>query len=553
MFRVPIGQPWRRIGPVVVMLAVVGYSATSIAAVPLRSDFDGDGFDELVVAAPGRAVDGVDGAGIVIIVPGAPTGVDPASATQVFHRAVEGVPGDLAEAESWGMVIDTADFNSDGYFDLAIGSPTAEVEGRPNNGDVVILFGSENGLTSDGALHFLPDAELGSSSFFGAALASGAFYTDPFVGLAIGAPGAFEGSGAVVVYRASLTGGLGEPTILRADMLPIEEPERRSTPQAFGAALVAGQFNQVGGGFGRVDLAIASQQSGRGGVAGGNAGRIYVAVGGTDETTRGLSLGAGFFYDLDLDVAQDFRADPGLLVSSMATGDLDGDGALDIVFGVPTATFPGPEGAIGRAGAVAVLYGDGAGLTSRDEETWRQDLAGFRDEPERGDEFGAAIVTADFDDDGRADLAIGTPFEMELGLEDRGLIHLLYGTEAGLTIERRLTLHHDMEFYGANMGQSAAGDLFAAAFGTGDFDGDGFADLAVGVPGRVGPGGEPTAGKVVVLRGSERGATTAFSITISFETLVALDLAPEAGDYFGLALSGGPADCWLATLCMRLR
>jgi hypothetical protein len=552
----PVTQPghrWQRTLRWIATLWLLPlFASIANAAVPLRSDFNGDGFDELVVAVPGRTVDGHDGAGIIVIVPGSADGIDPAAATQIFHRGSDGVPGEPAAGEAWGLVLETADFNADGFFDLAIGSPATELDGRPA-GDVVVLFGSEDGLKSDDALHLTPDADLGDAPFFGAALATGAFYTDPFIGLAIGAPGAFDGAGAVVVYRSSLSGSLSEPTILREDLAATEDPDRRGVGYAFGAALAAGQFNQLGEGFGRTDLAIASQQRDRGGEPGPHAGRIYVALGGGDATTRGLSLADGLFYDLDLDVAPDFAADSGLFASTMIAGDFDGDGALDLAIGMPTASYPAEDGVVSRAGGVALLYGDGEAFVRRDEETWRENLTGFRDELERGDEFGTGLVAGDFNDDGRADLAIGTPFETDLDLERRGVMHFLYGTETGLSVSWRQTVHHDLEYYGAEMGESAAGDLFAAALGRGDFDGDGFADLAVAIPGRAGPDGEANAGWVLVMRGRERGATTAFATIISHGSLTALGLTPEEDDYLGLAVSGGPADCWIATLCMRLR
>ena len=96
-----------------------------------------------------------------------------------------------------------------------------------------------------------------------------------------------------------------------------------------------------------------------------------------------------------------------------------------------------------------------------------------------GDQFGWAFAAGDFDGDGFADLAVGHPGEDVLGNVNTGAVTLLMGApNANL---------------GARVGALAAGvdglpDVlqahsdFGRAMCIGDFGGDGFADLVVGVP-----------------------------------------------------------------------
>ena len=86
---------------------------------------------------------------------------------------------------------------------------------------------------------------------------------------------------------------------------------------------------------------------------------------------------------------------------------------------------------------------------------------------------------SDFNGDGIADLVIGAPFEDVDAFGSAGAIHVLYGYSNGL---RSLG---DQYFTQASPG--VPGDLqavanFGDAIAAGDFNGDGFSDLAVGAP-----------------------------------------------------------------------
>ncbi len=84
------------------------------------------------------------------------------------------------------------------------------------------------------------------------------------------------------------------------------------------------------------------------------------------------------------------------------------------------------------AGVVHILYGSSSGLqtSSPVDQFWNQNTPGVEDKAETGDEFGGAS-SADFNGDGKTDLAIGVPSE-RIGTTIFGVVHVLYGSSSGV-------------------------------------------------------------------------------------------------------------------------
>jgi hypothetical protein len=147
-------------------------------------------------------------------------------------------------------------------------------------------------------------------------------------------------------------------------------------------------------------------------------------------------------------------------------------------------------------------------------------------------------VTSDFDGDGRADLAITTPFDDVDGVENSGSVTILYGSEDGLGAARsRLFSQHTPGI----ADEPEPFDFFGWAAEAGDFDGDGFGDLAVAVLGEDLGAQRRDAGAVHVLYGSPRGLTVKRS-QLWTESSPGVPGTAEAGDVFGSALAAGDAN-----------
>src|SRR5262249_32606078 len=126
------------------------------------------------------------------------------------------------------------------------------------------------------------------------------------------------------------------------------------------------------------------------------------------------------------------------------------------------------------------------------------------------DATGSVLASGNFDGDFYDDLAVAVPGEQK--------VEIYYGTVWGLVRLRDLT--EDA------LDETEPGDEFGAALAVGDFDDDGFDDIAVGAPGEN--DGE---GRVYVYRGSLSGLKPT-------QTLSAVG-GPSAGDHFGSALAAG--------------
>ena len=139
--------------------------------------------------------------------------------------------------------------------------------------------------------------------------------------------------------------------------------------------------------------------------------------------------------------------------TSVALGDVDGDGLSDLFIGAP-----------GGAGGTVLHFADPSGLLSPDDADQRFTLTDGLDES-----LGESVsVAGDLDGDGSLDLAIGAP----RALSDVGAVYVWTGDWTG---------EHDPADAHAIVTGTSEG-IGEDVAGAGDIDQDGFADLLVGAP-----------------------------------------------------------------------
>jgi hypothetical protein len=440
-------------------------------------DFNGDGFDDLAVAAPGSST--ISGSGGHVSVFFSNGSALRFAGNQSFTQTSLGLIGGTEAGERFGAALAAGDFDDDGFDDLAIGSPGETLlEASPADcagnscssaGAVTVLYGSATGLKL-GSPQFLDAGDFtgifgdGPREFeqLGEALAVGDFSTPPdgVDDLAAGAP--FQDTTASdqgVIYLAfgapgGLTTGVGGYVFGSSGI----EPPCAVGPRRLGSALASARFEADGSS----ELVASAPLCPLGSATG---------------------AGAVFFYgppllllspSLDLEQSDFASAGDGIgdtFGAALALGDFDGDGIDEFAGGAPLKNHG--AGNPNNSGRVYVARGTASGpdpANSPDiigEDEWAGQT------PQDGDLFGSALAAGDVTGDGFTDLLSGAPGEGAAG----GFLFLKKGSVAGLT-----TTGNQVISQGFIGGVTEAGDRFGAVLALGDVDGDGILEVAVGVP-----------------------------------------------------------------------
>ncbi len=351
----------------------------------------------------------------------------------------------------------------------------------------------------------------------------GDFNGDAYADLAIGVPNESIGSigqaGAVSVIYGSAAGTTSAGNQLwHQDSSGVRGGSE--TDDHFGSAVASGDFNRDG----YDDLAIGVRNEAIGTTLG--AGAVNVLYG----SSSGLRATGNQLWHQDVSLVLGGAETGDQFGSALATGDFNRDGFDDLAIGVPNESI----GAIAGAGAVSILFGSGSGLIANGNQLWHQDSSGINGGSEVNDHFGTALSAADYNGDGFADLAIGVRNESIGAIERAGAVNMIPGSPSGLTFIGNQIWHQNS----ANIdGGSEADDGFGSALTSGLFNGDRFADLAIGVP-KESIGSIPAAGAVNVIHGSA-GGLTSNGDQIWHQNVTGIEGGSEANDAFGSALSAG--------------
>jgi hypothetical protein len=116
-------------------------------------DFNHDGFADLSAGAPWERVGNAFMAGAVSVWPGSSTGL-----TTSGGRLFTQVGGRVESNDQFGAQLATADFNNNGFADLAAAAPSETLGTIFEAGAVSVVYGSGGGLTRTGARLFTQDS-----------------------------------------------------------------------------------------------------------------------------------------------------------------------------------------------------------------------------------------------------------------------------------------------------------------------------------------------------------------------------------------------------------
>jgi hypothetical protein len=466
---------------------LLGMARTSLVGV---GDLNGDGYDDVAVTG------GSDCATItqeecnaaIVTLDGSAAGLrQPADSAVGF-----GIGGPLNSGIGHVPSVQIADFNQDGYDDIAVGTPA---------GEVAIFRGGPAGLASK------PSTFLAVG---GSPDAVGDVNGDGFPDLAL------SGGVGGVPHSARATVLLGSPAGLRTAGAVVIKASQLDVPGGSNAALqVVGLLDVTGDG--KADLvadasghrmfylpATASGFSPRGLTAYSTHGFGQIAVG---RLTPKSHTAAAAVSSADV-TSRSAMATAAGQSPRHVTGDVNGDGFPDLVIGDPGAD----AGSISTAGQVVVVPGSAQGFRYAQAQTISAASPGVPGDAVSGDEFGTSVAVGDFNGDGFADVAIDVlnapvPGEKVYFGRTENVLDIVYGGPSGL--------RGDGPTPAMSIVDGATDNGPAPSLAAGDFDGNGSDDLAVAdalyrhqLKDEVCSKGDAL-GRILVFNGSRAGLVTA--------------------------------------------
>ena len=470
-----------------------GYGAQAGASVNAAGDLNGDGFDDIVIGAPGAEAAGMAQAGQAYVVFGSVDGILPSMAVDSLDGTNGFVIDGAAAGERAGSsVSSTGDLNGDGIDDLVIGTGTT--------GDCYVVWGRSTAFAPLLSLASLDQTQglvlTGLSAEEAVDVnvnAAGDVNGDGLSDLLIGVPAANVGSaeqagksyvvfGRAGSFPASLdltTLGIGEGIVIQGE---------NAGDRAGASVSGAGDVNRDG----IDDVIIGAPYADPDGVQ--NAGIAYVVYGQPGWSTSLFSLSSvdgtnGF-------VVTGTDPEDWLGCSVSEAGDFNGDGGDDILVGANH--LDSTQSTYGGDGTVYVFLSPSSSLPAYNLRDSRSEipLCGIDMEGAAG----VSVDTAgDVNGDGRADLIIGVPRTGDGQPLDE--TYVVFGFTTDPYKDYELDLSSLDGSNGFTVSGIAAGDQLGKSVSrAGDVNGDGFDDLIIGMPG-ADPEGIDGAGQCYVLFG----------------------------------------------------
>jgi hypothetical protein len=353
--------------------------------VGVRSDFNGDGYSDAVVADPYASLGAFPEVGRVTVLYGDSDGRIGEGLRDSFVQGDRSVGGNSEPGDRFGFAMAAADLDCDDYTDLVVGIPYKDQSGLADSGSVRVIWGAATGLGTGRVSIEYTQADFGepirAGDQFGYAVdvledveQDGA--TAPFAyTLAIGVPGGDVGSDHDAGWVGTLSSTLSGPYIDVLTQDTIGVPGATEPGDRFGASVSLGYL--LGDSL-IADVAVGSPNE--------DAGSLVDA--GTVTIVRDLYLGTdgAVVYDQDSPGVASVPESGdrfGYSLDSMRTGS-----TTRLAVGVPYEDI----GSAASAGLVQLFSGNGNTLTAGVGLT--QNTDGVADQSETGDLFGERVAWA---------------------------------------------------------------------------------------------------------------------------------------------------------------
>ncbi|MEO5362666.1 MAG: Ig-like domain-containing protein, partial [Magnetococcus sp. DMHC-8] len=441
-------------------VATNDYSGNAVSS---AGDVNGDGFDDLIVGGHGADPNGVTNAGSGYLVFGKASGF----ASVIHLSALDGNIGlrldGVAANDIASFAVSTAgDINADGYGDLIIGAHAADPNGT-DSGSAYVLFGNNMA----GAVTFLGTS--GADTLSAGTSAAERFVSGGGHDTMTGGGGAdvfYGGAGNDVITVADLIfqlvdGGSGTDTLaLSGTGMTLTLANVRGKVEGIEKIDLTGSGNNILM-LAPLDLLSLSDLSNTLTVA-GNAGDVVNA--GTGWTDGGV-VGGYHVYTA-------------------------GQAVLNVATAVATVAMPTPASVIN----LSTLNGS----------------TGFRlDGLTAGDRTGWVSSAGDVNGDGFHDLIVSADHAAPNGANS-GSAYVIFGKSSGFAATLNPTTLDGST--GFRLDGVATGDFAGISVGSGDVNGDGFADLVIGAL-NADPNTLADAGSSYVVFGRATGFAAAINLS----------------------------------------
>ena len=461
-------------------------------------DFNGDGYDDILVGASYAGAGETFDAGETYVVFGSGNG----SAASLDLSTLDGSNGfrlDGIDAGDWsGHSVSTAgDVNGDGYADILVGGYGAD----GFTGETYVVFGSGSEFaasldlsTLDGSNGFRLDGIAAGDRSGISVSTAGDLNGDGYDDILVGAPYADAGATYVVFGSGSEFASSVDLSTLDGDN-GFRLDGIVAMPTLGNSVSTAGDFN----GDSYTDILVGAFR------AGTYSGAMYVIFG----------SGSGFASSVSVDTLDGSN---GLRLNVINTwhnsgeevstaGDVNGDGYDDILVGARRAN--------NSTGQTYVVFGSGSGFAASLDLSTLDGSNGFRlDGIDVEDYSGISVSTAgDVNGDGYDDMLVGAYRADRGGAGDAGETYVIFGTDSGFAASLNLSTldgSNGIRLDGTPLNEKSGSAVSTA----GDINGDGYADILIGAP-----KANSRAGKTYVVFGGDFTESVTHAGTSADDTL----------------------------------